>query len=507
MVTAARPVPDVEALRKSILSGRHSRPDAELVAADLARFLTDDQAALEVWFGEDAGDLRSDPARLRGLIDRDIAALDILMTDQLDAVLHHPRLQRFEGSWRGLAWLVKDFEPGSGLRFALLPASWPELDSDLARVSEFDQSHLFRMIYENEFGHAGGEPFGLLVIDHEVRHRPAERSAGAAPIDDIQVMGGLASIATAAFVPVVLAASPVLFGVDRFEDLALSNDVTAPLDGADHARWKAFTGREEARFLCATMPRVLARPRWAAHLGSQWYEEYAPTSAERTWSVAGYAFAAIVGRAHVNHRWPGDVRGVPTDRVGGGLVQQLPAEDFTLGATTVCGRASTDLALTDRQERDLTLAGLMPLNTLPFGDAAFTSVRSLQARAPMAPGRPPTPEGANRRISSEISAMLCVSRFAHYIKIIGRELIGSLATASDIQRRLHSWLMGYVNSNVSPNAPGRARYPLISARVEVNEVEGRPGSFGCVVHLQPFFQLDDASTVFRLVTGFVGPRR
>lgn len=511
MLAAAASIPvaetGAEALRNRVLSGRSDRPDA-VRAVGLARFLDDDQAALAVWFGDEAARLRADPTCLGGLVDRDIAALDVLMAEQLDAILHHPRLQRFEGSWRGLAWLVRGFEPGHGLRFALLSASWADLDRDLARAIEFDQSHLFRMIYENEFGHAGGEPFGLLVVDQEVRHRPAPRTLpGGAPIDDVQVMSGLASIAAAAFVPIVVAAAPALLGVDRFEDLTLSNHVTATLGDIDHARWRSLTMREEARFLCVTMPRVLARPRWDADGGSQWYDEYAPTAAQRTWSTAGYAFAATVGRAHVAHRWPGDVRGVPADRVGGGLVLQLPAEDFRLGAATTCARASIDLALTDRQERDVTLAGLMPLNTLPFGDAAFTSVHSLQARVLLAPGQSATPEKANRQISSEISAMLCVSRFAHYIKIIGRELTGSLAGAPEIQRRLQSWLLGYVNSNVRTDSSGRARHPLLSARVEVAEVEGRPGSYGCIIYLQPFFQLDDASTVFRLVTGFVGPRQ
>lgn len=500
--------PAGESLRVHALSGRLGRPDRAR-ADDLARFLGRDEAALAVWFGEDVGILRADPGRLRGLIDRDICEIDALMAEQLDAVLHHPRLQRLEGSWRGLAWLLRDFDAASNVRVSLLAASWRELDRDLARANEFDQSHLFAKVYENEFGHAGGEPFGLLVIDHEVSHRPTPRAAsGLAPVDDVQVMGCLASIAAASFVPIVLAASPALLGVDQFEDLALSNQVTAPVADADHVRWRSLASREDARFLCVTMPHVLARPRWVAGRGSEWYEEYAPTVAERSWSTAGYAFAATVGRAHANYRWPGDVRGVPTGRVGGGLVLQLPREDFTLGAATVCERASTDLAFTDQQERDLTEAGLMPLNTLPFGDAAFTSVRSMQARPPAVPGQTPAPERANRRISSEISAMLCVSRFAHYIKIIGREMTGSLATAAEIERRLQTWLMGYVKSNVTADPANQARHPLLSARIEVNEVEGRPGSFGCIIHLQPFFQLDDASAVFRLVTSFVvGSRR
>ncbi|WP_157080729.1 type VI secretion system contractile sheath large subunit [Methylobacterium variabile] len=496
--------PAAPGLRVAMLAGRHSRPGGEPAGHALARFLDTDAGALARWFGpEAAAMLRRHPERLRGWLDRDIAAIDRLLSAQLDAVLHHPRLQRLEGSWRGLAWLLGRFEPDRRLKVTLLSATWRELERDLTRTIEFDQSQLFRKIYENEFGQAGGEPFGLLVVDHEVRHRPERREPGApAPVDDVTVAGGLADIAAAAFVPTVLAASPALLGVDRFADLALSHDVTALLNGQDHRRWRVLASREEARFLCATMPRILARAPWSRAIASRWYVEDAPGPAERTWFVAGYAFAAVVGRAVLTYGWPADVRGVDTDRVGGGLVLDLPHEDFVFGAETRWARAPVDLALTDRQERDLVDAGFMPLNTLPHGGAAFASVRSLQANPPDAPDREPTSAQANRRVSAQISAMLCVSRFAHYVKVLGRELTGSLVDAEAIERRLGRWLAGYTNLSAGASAESRARYPLLSSAVQVREMPGRPGSYGCVVHLQPSYQLDDVSTTFRLVTGF-----
>ena len=494
-------------LREVMLTGRHSRPDAACFGDDLTAFLGDDRSALCRWFGPAlAASLSLEPDRLRGLIDRDITAIDRLLSRQLDAVLHDPRLQRLEGSWRGLAWLVQRFEPGRRLKVEVLSATWRELERDLTRTVEFDQSHVFRMIYENEFGQAGGEPFGLVVIDYEVSHRPTPRGAGdMAPVDDLTVMAALAAVAAAAFVPVVLAASPALLGVDRFDDLVLSHNVTALLNDAEYLRWRAFVVREDARFLCVTMPRTLARPRWSAHLDSLWYNEHSPSVHERAWFVAGYAFAAVVGRAHLAHSWPADIRGVSTDRIGGGLVLDLPRDDFAFGPMTGWGRSPLDLALTDHQERDLVLAGLMPLNTLPYGDAAFASVHSLQARPPDTPGREPSAYQANRRVSAQISAMLCVSRFAHYVKIIGRELTGSFSDAGDIERRLQKWLSGYTNASPSPTPDSRARHPLRSSAVQVHEMPGRPGSFGCVIHLQPFYQLDDVSTTFRLVTGFGAP--
>jgi type VI secretion system ImpC/EvpB family protein len=497
-------------LRYDVLSGRFTQGEPTPVAQRLADFLRHEHGALTAWFGAAlASALRHDPARLRGLVDRDVAAIDALISAQLDAILHHPRLQRLEGSWRGLAWMVAGFDPAARLKTRLLSATWEELDRDASRSSQFDQSALFRLVYENEFGSAGGEPFGLLVIDHELRHKPKPRGLSAyAPVDDVSVLTALASIATAAFVPMVLGASPALLGVDEFADLALSNDISAAFRDDEHARWRKLTTRDETRFLCVTMPRVLARPRWRAgsqELAGLRYEEQAPKSQHRIWSVACYAFAASVGRAQAAFNWPADVRGVSTDRVGGGLVTDLTAEPFVLGAETIWNRPSLDLALTDRQEQELVFAGLMPLNTLPFGDAAFASVHSLQARHVDPVGREPTAASANMRLSAQISAMLCVSRFAHYVKIIGRELTGSTMTAGEIERRLKHWLDNYTNSSQSPDPDARARYPLVASQVAVHELPDQPGSFGCVIHLQPYYQLDDVSATFRLVTGFTSP--
>jgi type VI secretion system ImpC/EvpB family protein len=493
-------------LRDEILSGHFARSGASS-ATDLQRFLRDARGALDHWFGAAMTPaLARDPDRVRGLLDRDIAAIDALIGVQLDAVLHHPRLQRLEGSWRGLAWMVEAFDPGDRLKTRILSASWREIERDLSRASEFDQSVLFRLLYEGELGRPGGEPFGILALDHELRHMPSARGLSAhPPIDDVSVLASLGSIAAAAFMPIVLGCSPALLGVDHFEDLALSIDIAAALKDDEHARLRMLMKREDSRFLCVAMPRVLARPPWKADARREdglRYEEYAPEARHRTWSVACYAFAAAVGRAQAAFGWPADIRGVSTDRVGGGLVLDLPAEPIRLGAATAWNRPSLDLAFTDRQEAELVAAGLMPINTLPYGDAAFASVHSFQARDPDTPGREPTAAAGNRRLSSQINAMLCVSRFAHYVKIIGRELTGAFMTAGEIERRLQSWLAGYTNASQSPDADSRARHPLVSSRVSVQELPGQPGAFGCVIHLQPYFQLDDVAATFRLVTGF-----
>ncbi len=511
--------PSGPTLRDAILGGAHATRDWAEHPSGPDRFLSflrDDTLALSHWFGAaelnrvageggDAGRARF--ARwLRGAIDRDLARIDMLLSAQLDALLHHPRLLRLEGSWRALARLVAQASVDAPIQLRLLSARWDELARDLERAIEFDQSVFFRMVYESEFGRAGGEPFGLMVLDHEVSHRPPPRApTGRAPVDDVAVLKLLRSVAAAAFVPMILSASPTLLGADRFSDLALSHDMASVLADGDHLRWRTMAEGEDSRFLGVTLPRVLARPPWTRAQTGGWYEEYAPDEDTRCWSVAGYALAGVVLRAHAAFRWPADVRGVVAGRIGGGLVTDLVDEPFRFGAQTVLPRGVTDLAFNDTQERLLTAANLIPMNTLPYGQAAFGAVRSLQMRAGTAPGRRITGEQANRRLSAELNAILCASRFAHYVKIIGRDMTGGHASARDIERTLQTWLRGYTNSNVSPDAGSRARHPLLSSQVQVTDNPERPGAMDCVIQLQPFHQLDDVSTVLRLTTSLSGP--
>jgi type VI secretion system protein ImpD/type VI secretion system protein ImpC len=220
---------------------------------------------------------------------------------------------------------------------------------------------------------------------------------------------------------------------------------------------------------------------------------------------AGYPFAAVVARAFADHAWPADIRGIDTDREGGGVVTQLPVEGFTTDPPGVWVRPPLDLVLHDGQERMLVDAGLIPLTALPHSvDAAFTSVGSLQ--------RPRTYAGtggeaatANARISSQINAMLCASRFAHYIKVIGRDMVGTLETAAKVEQRLQAWLNRYVNAAINAGPETRARQPLMAGRVSVAERAGKPGVYGCTIQLQPHFQLDDVAATFRLVTEVTAP--
>jgi type VI secretion system protein ImpD/type VI secretion system protein ImpC len=492
-------------LRGAFLGDRHAEE-----AGRLAGFARSGSAAaaLRDWFGDGAERLLRDPQALRGALDRDIAALDALIAAQLDAVLHHPRLTRLEGSWRGLAWLVEGLDEFKQrpVKVRVLPVAWAEICRDLSRALEFDRSALFRLIYEEEFGRPGGEPFGLLVVDHELRHKPGP----GAPTDDVSAIASLAAIGAAAFAPVILAAHPSLLEVDHWGELEMVQDVAAPLAGPDHARWRGLASRADLRFVGVTLPRLLARPPWRddpARRDLFRYAERVPDTAARVWMSAGYGFAAAACRAFARHGWPADVRGVEMDRPGGGLVEHVAEETFRSGPPAAWFRVPAEIALSDRQERALVEQGLMPLCSIPYGrEMVFGSVRSLQEPARHA-GVNAAAADASARLSAQVNALLCASRFAHYIKVLGRDKVGSFQTAEDLQRFLHGWLQAYVNANTNATGEQRARYPLVEGAVMVDEKPGKPGTFGCTVHLRPHHQLDDVSATFILLTEIADPAR
>jgi type VI secretion system protein ImpD/type VI secretion system protein ImpC len=279
------------------------------------------------------------------------------------------------------------------------------------------------------------------------------------------------------------------------------------LRNADHARWRSLAARPDMRFVGVALPHVLVRPPWqddGTRTDGFRYSEYAPTSEERVWMNAGYAFASVVTRAFANFGWPADVRGVETDRVGGGLVTDVPLEPFRTDPDHVWTRSPVEIVFTDRQERSLLDAGLIPLTAVPYSEElVFGAVRSLQV-----PQRYQGPTAnaadANARLSTQLNSILCASRFAHHLKMLGRHMVGSFKTAGEIERFLQAWLTQYVNANLAATGDSRARFPLVAGQVTVNELPGRPGSFGCVVQLQPHYQLDDIAAAFQLVTELTG---
>ncbi len=506
-------------LRGLLLSGRFLGQGAGAAGASaVAAFLGEGSPArrLEAWFGarlpaildhdgSRAGRMLA-IARLEEAVDRDIAALDRLIGAQLDALLHHDRVRGLEGAWRALSWLLDRVPFGARIKIRVLPARWAELCRDFERALEFDQSALFKLVYESEFGTPGGEPYGMLVADYEVRHTPGPDS----PTDDVAGLDGLAGVAAASFSPAVIAAHPALLGFDTWAGLGASADLTDVLRSPDRARWRTLQGREDSRFLAVALPRALARAPWPDE-GSRAdrfrYREYAPDSAARVWMNAAYPLAAAAIRAFARSSWPADVRGATVSReASGGVIESLAAERLPGDPRDTPLRPPVEVALTDEQERQAVEAGMIPLIGLELlPEASFAATPSIH-RPPRMQGETAAAANANQRLSAQFNAMLCVSRFAHCVKLMGRDMVGSFKTADDIQRRLQKWLQGFTNVSTGIG-DGGARYPLRDARVEVREKPGQPGVYGCTILLQPHYQLDEVGASFRLVTDLQAARQ
>ncbi len=506
-------------LRAVVLSGKFLGQGAGGAGAEaIAAFLVERSAAeaLHAWFGwrlatllhhdgTEAGRAEA-IARLEEAVDRDIQALDRLIGAQLDAVLHHQRVRRLEGGWRAVSWLIDRIPFGARVKIRMLTVRWAELCRDFERALEFDQSALFKMVYEGEFGTPGGEPFGMLLADYEVRHAPGPGS----PTDDVAGLDGLAGVAAAAFAPCAIAAHPALLGFDNWSGVGAASDITDVLKAADRTRWRALQGREDSRFLSVLLPRTLARTPWAVDATRQdgfLYREHAPGSDQRVWMSPAYALAATSIRAFARNAWPADIRGAAiSEEATGGVIDRLPAERLSGDPRHGPLRPPVDAALTDEQERQAVEAGFMPfigLELLPEG--SFAATPSIH-RPPRMSGENAMAANANQRLSAQFNAMLCVSRFAHCVKLMGRDMVGSFKTEDDIQRRLQRWLQGFTNVSAGGGDQG-AKYPLRDARVEVREKPGQPGVFGCTILLQPHYQLDEVGAAFRLVTDLQAARQ
>ncbi len=487
-------------LRTDILLGRFFGPAHSETAEKLASFIAA-PASLRDWLGATS----LTPAAMCALVDRDIAAIDAMIARQLDAILHHPRLRRLEGSWRGLAWLAARFGLSGRVKLRVLNVSWTEMCRDLERAAAFDRSHIFRAVYEDEFGIAGGEPYGLLIVDHEVRHRPGP----GAITDDVSVLAALAGVAAASFSPLVIGAAPALFGVDDFAGLNGVADPTAAMATAEYLRWRNLCQRDDSRFIAVALPRALARLPWDEalnrHRGFR-YRETISGVADQVWMAGGYLVAACVIRAFETYAWPADMRGYDVDRLGGGVVKDLPMPVFTVDPREGCDRAALEVTFTDRQERALVAAGLLPIGALPFGGQALIgAARSVQNPQLRYAGDGANAARANAKLSAQFNTMICVARFAHYVKIMGRDMVGAFKTAPEIQKRLQDWLMRYATSSSAHGAETMAKYPLRGAAVSISEVPERPGFYNCIIQLQPHFQLDDIAASFRLMTEIAAP--
>lgn len=441
------------------------------------------------WLGSGASTSR----RLLDDIDRLVASIDQLISEQLNAVLHHPDFQRLESSWRGLDYLVSHAAGLPGIKLRVLNLHWRELVRDLERAIEFDQSQFFTKVYSEEFGSPGGEPFGVILGDYAFSHRVAS---------DMEAIESLSHVAAAAFAPMVMSADPALFGLGSFAELGPPVDIPRIFRETEYLKWRAFRDTEDARFIGLVLPRVLMRvpyPETGARVdGFRFHEQVAvPDGSAYLWGSAVYALGAVLIREFAESGWLASIQGVERGVESGGLVTGLPQHDFATDAPGVAAKISTDVLITDADEKTLGELGFMPLSHCKDTRwSAFYGSSSVQ--------RPKhfdeLSATVNARLSSMLQYMFCVSRFAHYLKVIGRDRIGSFATADEVENTLQRWLIGYTIDDDEASTQAKAKAPLREGRVEVRELPGKPGMYYCVMHLRPHFQLDQVVTAVKLVT-------
>ncbi len=448
---------------------------------------------------------RTDPGRswerddITALLATLLIRIDRLLNQQLNAILHHPEFQALEANWRGLLLLtdqvVEDDSEGL-VKIRCLDLSWSLLKKDLTRSIEFDQSRLFAKIYSEEFGNPGGEPFGLLLGAYTISHRT---DGGQTNMD---ILRELSRIGAAAFAPVILNADPSFFGVDQFADLTAVSELESHFTQPELVKWRALRQEEDARFLGLTMPRMLLRP---PHLGpgqgveSFGFEEAGhDMTSDYLWGPACFGFGTVAIRAFCDSGWFAQIRGFREGRVAHGVVDNLPAlQNTTATGRLFAGRSAVDWQITDRMERTLADEGFLPLTPLPNTEMlCFHSVPSVQ--------EPVAHEEPAARMSARLSAMLhytlCVSRFAHYLKVMGRDRVGGYRTPEDCEAQLRKWLRTYTMATEGASDELRARFPLRDAQVSVKAKVGEPGRYYSVIRLQPHFQIDQLVTGMRLIT-------
>jgi type VI secretion system ImpC/EvpB family protein len=453
--------------------------------------------ALAFWVLRSGGRLPRTKRELAQRLSRDIARIDALLGRQVNAILHHPDFQRLEASWRGLRYLVDQVPEGANVKVRVLNATWKELARDLERAIEFDQSQLFRKVYNEEFGTPGGEPFGVLLGDYAVRHKIGPDH----PTDDVGTLMSISSVAAAAFAPFVAGADPGMLDLGAFSELEKPLNLARVFEQKEYLKWRAFRHTDDARFVGLVLPHVLMRLPYRDEGRVDRFrfreEVGAPDRHEYLWGNAVYAFGAVLVRAFTACGWLADIRGVRQGELDRGLVAGLPVHSFGTDSGGVAPKCSTDAIVHEYREKELAELGFIPLSHCHDTElAAFFSNQSAQ--------RPRGYDGAaadaNARISAMLQYMLCVSRFAHYLKVIGRDKIGSLAGPAEIEAVLNRWLINYITTDDSADPETKATFPLRESRVQVREHPGRPGSYHCVMHLRPHFQLDQVLTTVRLAT-------
>jgi type VI secretion system protein ImpC len=429
------------------------------------------------------------------MINARVAQIDHLLSLQLNEILHHPQFQKLEASWRGLKYLISQSETSVMLKIRVMNVTKKELLRDLQRAPEFDQSALFKKIYEEEFGVFGGEPFAAMVGDYEFSKGP----------EDLELLEKISQVAGAAHAPFLTAASAQLMNMDSFTQLDQPRDIGKIFDTTEYAKWKGFRQSDDSRYVGLCVPHVLMRlpyGRDTVPVDAFNYEEGVDGTdhTKYLWGNAAYAMGARLTNAFAMYGWCAAIRGVE----GGGLVEGLPAHTFRTDEGDVALKCPTEIAITDRREKELADQGLIPLVHCKGTDkAAFFSVQS--ANKPKLYDSDAA--NANARLSAQLPYIMATCRFAHYLKAMMRDKIGSFTSRDEIQMFLNRWIAQYVTSDDTATQATKAKYPLREARVDVEEVKGKPGVYRAVAFLRPHFQLDELTVSLRLVASLPQPAK
>lgn len=418
-----------------------------------------------------------------------IAAIDETISAQLREIMHHQKFQQLEGTWRGLHYLVMNTETSTSLKLRALNVTKKEAAKDLSKAVEFDQSELFKKIYESEFGTPGGEPYGALIGDYTFGNHP----------DDLEFLSNMSNVAAAAFCPFLSAADAGMFGFDEWTELSKPRDLAKIFDSAEYIKWRSFRESQDSRFVCLTMPRVLSRLPYGEETSP--VEEFAyeempadtqPGNGDYTWMNAAYVLGTRLTDAFAQHGWCTAIRGAE----GGGRVDGLPVHLTTSDDGDVDMQCPTEIAVTDRREAELSSLGFMPLSHYKNTDyAVFFGGQTAQK-----PAKYDRPEAtANAAISARLPYIMATSRIAHYLKVMGRDKVGSFMEAEDMESWLNRWINNYVNASEGGGQEMRAKYPLREAKLEVTPVPGKPGAYNAVAWLRPWLQMEELTTSLRMV--------
>lgn len=427
------------------------------------------------------------------MINERIAEIDELLTQQVNAILHHPEFQALEGSWRGLHDFVFGSETSTRLKIRLMAVSKKELLNDLETAVDYDTSVLFKKVYEEEYGTFGGFPYSVLIGDYYFGRHP----------QDVALMERLSKVAAAAHAPFIAAAAPALFDMKSFTELGGPRDMSKIFESAELVTWKAFREAEDSRYVALTLPRYLSRLPYGAKTVP--VEQFAfeedvdgKDHDKYLWANSAYQLGLRITDAFAKYGWTTAIRGVE----GGGKVEGMPAHTFKTDEGDIALKCPTEVTITDRREKELNDLGFIAVvNSKGSNFAAFFGGQTVNK--PKVYNKDNA--NANANLSARLPYMLAASRFAHYVKVIVRDKIGSFQTRSTLQDYLNTWISDYICLNESAPQATKAKLPLASARVDVSEVPGKPGAYTAVVFVRPHFQMEELTASIRMVAELPAP--